>query len=335
MWPVAFDYPSYIDESLTGECNGPDEWDDGEFASNWPPAEGINDHSQWILWAGDNTDYDPGVVERNCAFEGYSPGYTYKFASVVGGSPMDPGNRGWVALRLLPGYQIPNDSVWEECNSAGNCGASALSCWLEHGYIGSVAIGDCLATEDGNIQSALTKYATLREGDVVSVILYDHPGTGSPCDPSSNPATCSGNKSYHIVGIGCVRVEHVYDGKKCDPPRCNPAVKKDTIAWRQYVLGGSNPGDLEFTIKASATTYEVAPGVYGTDDYGWGCAYNKASKKWVCADDEPLEASCPAEGTGIVITKMCACPPTVCVSSGGSGGNSAINAVSLVPVPLH
>jgi len=331
MWPIAMDQPMYNDISQTGNCNGPTEWDDGTYISSLTPNSGAgrDAKSQFILWAGDNANYVPSQVERHCFFMSNpgGAGNEYTLADVVGGSPMDPGNRGWVALRLLPGFDIPDESAYTECKSTGNCGASALNCWLQFGYIGQIAVGDCLATEDGGIANSLKRYATLRVGDPVSVILYDHPGTEPACNSSDNPATCNGSKVYHVAGIGCVLVEHVFTGENCD---CSNGRTKDYLQWRKYVLGGTNPGDAVYTIRSSRTDYEIAPGVYGTNEYGFGCYKDKS--KWVCANNEPLTYACPADGLGIVVTKLCSCPPTYCISSGG-GGDSAIDAVSLIPVP--
>lgn len=326
MWPVALDQISYETIDLTGHCNGPTEWDNGAYINTLVDNSGIAraEGSQFILWAGDNTNFDPVKVERHCYFESHPEGeaHEYTLAGVIGGSPMDPGNRGWVSLKLLPGYQIPEPSPYEDCKSYNNCGASALNCWLQNGYIGQIAIGDCLATQDGNINNAITTYAKYKVGEPVSVILYDHPSysPGTPdCDPSSNPATCNGSKAYHVSGIGCVLVEHVFDGKNCHGA-CSNDRKHDYLQWRKYELGGTNPGDDVYTAKSSVG-----------GEYGFGCY--KDGNTWKCADNEPLTFSCPSPGIGIVVTKLCACPPTMCVSSGGRGGNSAINAVSLVPVP--
>jgi hypothetical protein len=333
MWPVALDMASYISDTLTGACNGPTDWDDGAFIATLPTNSGAgrNPNSQFILWADDNESYDPAKVEKHCRFLSNPEGESneYQLANVVGGSPMDPGSRGWIALRLLKGYEIPAGSEWEDCNNTGNCGTSALNCWLKYGYIGSIAIGDCLATGDG-IGSSLPAAAT-KEGEPVSVVLYDHPGGGTDCDASDNPATCQGSKTYHVADIGCVLVEHIFNGDNCKPT-CSNDRKSDHIQWEPYELGGSEPWNIEYTIKSSREGYEYYPGLPGTNEYGFGCY--KDGKNWVCDNSEPLTFTCPPKkSTGIIVTKLCACPPTTCVGTGGSGGSSAVRAVSLIPVP--
>ena len=338
MWPVAFDLPTYISPTLTGNCNGtPDNWALTEAWINGVPENsgtGRNANSQFILWAGDNQEWSPTQVARHCRFARQpKTGEEYKLASVVAGSPMDPGNRGWVALRLLPGIGIPPGSAWADCNSADNCGSPALNCWLQHGFIGSISIGACLATEDGNIDNSLRTYASMRQGDAVSIILYDHPGEGEDCTITPNDPTCGGNKTYHVAGIGCVLVEHVFDGKNCGGSCTNvpEGGKFNSIFWERHDLGGPDPWDKEYTRKSMASG-AVYNGITGTNEYGFGCYYDK--NKWVCANNEPLNFSCPRPAGGIVVTKLCTCPATDCVGTGsGSGSNVALNAVSLIPVP--
>ncbi len=154
MWPVAMDMPSYQNTVLTGNCNGPTKWDDGAYIDSLTPnsGEGRAPGSQFILWASDNNDktYTNDYLEKNCWFQS-NPVDTapYDLAPVLGGTPMDPGSRGWVRLQLLPGYDVPADSGYEACGTINNCGADALKCWLRFGYIGSIAIGDCLAAALG------------------------------------------------------------------------------------------------------------------------------------------------------------------------------------------
>lgn len=351
MWPVAFDLASYDDPTLMGECN----WDptlydedgrpiwDPAYVANWPPPTGINEKSQFILWAGDNQTWDPRQVEKHCSFQSHPelPGYpTYTIGDVIGGSPMDPGSRGWVALRLLPGYEIPEGAEWDDCKSTNNCGSSALNCWLQYGYIGQISIGDCLATEDGQIDNSLRTYASMKEGQAVSVILYDHPGSDpeADCDPSYNSATCNGSKAYHVAGIGCIRVEHVFDGKNCGAT-CSGGRTHDYIQWYRYQLGGTGALDREYTRRSAAEDqivwYEGETPVYGyggtPPGYGFNCRLDEKDK-WYCENQEPLTFSCPSPSTGIVATKLCACPPTYC-TPGAPAQNTTIKGVGLVGVP--
>jgi hypothetical protein len=352
MWPVAFDLPTYISTTLSGKCNGPTLWDGGLYVNGQPENSGADFEpgSQFILWADDNFNPTPdelAKIGRHCRFYSHPESQIeYKLADLIGGSPMDPGNRGWVALKLLSGFPVPPGSTTEDCNSAHNCGKSALNCWLEHGFIGPISIGNCLASQDGFGDNSLRNYASLREGDPISIILYDHPGTGEDCTITEDDPTCGGNKTYHVAGFGCVRVEHVFDGKNCNQSNCTNlrppggSNDKNSIFWERLELGGTDPWDIEYTINSSLTTAEVYPGEFGTNEYGFGCYFDEGDPNrtnddhWVCANPEPLNFVCPAPSTGIVVTKLCACPPTDCVgTSGGGGPNVALNAVSLIPVP--
>lgn len=335
MWPVAFDMPTYTNTMLSGVCNGPDQWDGGEYVSDVaarPVNSGGDFHggSQFILWADDNTEWDPAKVNKHCTF--YSQprvGPPYELADIVGGSPMDPGNRGWVALKLLSGYDIPSDMEYCKEQDTFNCGANALKCWLRYGYIGTISLNNCLASEDGGVSSALEPAAT-REGHAVSIILYDSLG----CPTAGNPITCSGSKTYHVAGFGCVRVEHVFDNENCKTGCPNKTLDgKDSIFFVSR-LGGTSAEDIEYTLdcaRSSEEPYpELRPGVMGRDIYGYGCY--RHGTEWKCANSEPLDTCNKIPTTGIVVTKLCACPPTDCQGT-GSGADSAINAVSLIPVP--
>lgn len=342
MWPVAFDLSTYISTTLSGQCNGPAEWDGGAYENGRPDNSGADFHpgSQFILWADDNDSPKPedlDKIARHCHFYSHPKGETpYKLADLMGGSPMDPGNRGWVALRLLPGFVVPPGSSIDDCNSAHNCGDSALNCWLEHGFIGPVSIGDCLASQPGVGDNSLRTYASLKEGDPVSILLYDYPGPGEKCTITEDDPTCGGNKVYHVAGIGCVRVEHVFHSKNCDGPCENESLDgKDSIFFVPR-LGGTTPEDIEYTFDCTKTNEEpypdTHPGQMGRDIYGYGCYRHKDG--WKCQNKaDPIDTCANVSTRGIVVTKLCACPPTDCVGTGSGSPNSSQDAVSLIRWP--
>ena len=340
MWPVAFDLPTYTSTELSGECNGPASWDGGAYLSSRPVNSGadFNDKSQFILWAGDNKDPTRDELDKiaqHCRFYSHpTNGEPYKLADIQGGSPMDPGNRGWVALKLLPGFEIPSDIDYCKKQDTQNCGANALKCWLKYGYIGSIGIGTCLATEEGHVSSALDA-AKAKVGEPVSVVLYDSQG----CSTNGNPITCGGNKTYHVAGVGCVRVEHVFDGKNCNNVDCNATLDNSNSIQFQRRLGGTDPEDVEYTFSVTRTDKEPYPTLYpgqkGRDTSGTYNCYPQGNG-WKCDGNQAPLTACPSSNaglTGIVVTKLCSCPATDCDGTDGSNPPSAMDAVSLIPWP--
>ncbi len=251
--PIAFDYPRY--DSL------PCSEFDGTHFTNYRVG------STFVLWAADNTrtanvamcdqchcdalndDISPfftgdTLVDNGagaemswsawlseCASEDPDP-WCSDNSLIVGGEPMAAGNRGWLRLGLDKPYTKPEGATRSECNDMHSC--NALACWLQYGYTGSLAIGDCLKGQPGVDSNALNA-ARARDDDIVSFVLYDPAGCASADPISANCSSSDGitEKTYKVQEIGCALLMNVFDGKKVEedgggtitlPPRMDSGV---------------------------------------------------------------------------------------------------------------
>jgi hypothetical protein len=204
LWPVAFRHDVYTDSI------GCDE----EFVVLTSDDE--------VLCAGDDctcVNLSEGITETTSECEDLCN-------CAVIGPHLGSGNRGW--LRLFEpeeGYPDPM------CANEG----VALACWLEYGHPGPVAVGDCVAEKGGMSWGNPEREAiTLREHDVVNIILFDR-----LCDQAGDPEplggqTGSDDKAYRVDGFGCVEVigyESPFSFPGCDgSPACQSG-KNLKVVW--------------------------------------------------------------------------------------------------------
>ena len=129
-----------------------------------------------------------------------------KCEDVIGSSAsVAPGHRGWLRFPdSPPGFPNPG-------GCGGNCGASALKCWIENDYHGPIHEGECVPGKPGVDASAL-KAAEDREGELY-VLLWD---SGS-CTSGNTVGDCPGTP-YYIVGFGRIELVKVHT-KLTVPPR--------------------------------------------------------------------------------------------------------------------
>lgn len=112
-------------------------------------------------------------------------------------SHLAPGDRGWVRLfEPFEPYPIPPD---HECQNQ-DCGASYVTCWVNNGHPGPIAIGDCVPGGPG-VAASLQNDVDNQAGKIYNLILYD--AGCSTADPMLG--TCPG-EPYHVTGFGCVEI---------------------------------------------------------------------------------------------------------------------------------
>jgi len=284
LWPVAFDRISYdqISESI---AHYEDPLDPNRLTGiTHQPS------STFILWASDTVDWDPVHLEAHC-----EPPLAYKdsFVPFVGGTPMEPGNRGWVDLGLANPYKPPKGDPYADCSgNLSDCGAASLSCWLSHGFIGQLGWNVCLKGEPGVKSSALDA-AQRKLNEPVSVLIFGPQGCPDPNDIAANCSQSTSGSLYYITKFGCVYVEEVF----C--PQC--PTKELTLDHRNDDVHNAAFCQLD----------------------------NKGN--WDCEEDHKKNP-CPS-GAAIIVTKLNQCPPTTCPGDLPPGGDSPLSAVSLIPVP--
>ncbi|MBC7234988.1 MAG: pilus assembly protein [Chloroflexi bacterium] len=117
-----------------------------------------------------------------------------------------PGHRGWVRMPYPPPL-YPNPG-----GCTGNCGADDLKCWILNDYHGPLQIGQCVPGNPG-VDASTQKEAEKREGDIVTVILWD----AGACGPENTLGDCPGDL-YYIAGFGRVELIDI-DTKLTIPPK--------------------------------------------------------------------------------------------------------------------
>jgi hypothetical protein len=118
-----------------------------------------------------------------------------------------PGHRGWL---LFPRTEPPFDELNPQCGD--NCG-DQVRCWIEAGSLKGIPLpmgdgGYCLPGDLGVHQSVrieIEQQLLAIPNLTPKVLLWDD--ACPPGDPDT-VGTCPGNL-YHIVGMGCVKIEAV------------------------------------------------------------------------------------------------------------------------------
>jgi len=260
--PIAFDAPTYNNTDLL-PCSDYDEAS-GKF-TNYRVG------STFILWSEDNASTNINALCDKCMCGG-ADDYLYDYIMahldplttnvisgttshtwgewqslpeqpqfIVGGQPMQPGNRGWLSLGLDDAPLGPEAGSDNDCNNTSNCG-SAIKCWIKYGFPGQVGLTDppmCLLGQTGVMDSVLKTAKIAIENEIHSFVLYDGLcGAEAPID--FNCSSGGGGTKFQVAGIGCGLVLHVFSNKNTDgitmpnspditcsknghpPPQCDP-----------------------------------------------------------------------------------------------------------------
>ncbi len=171
-----------------------------------------------------------------------------------GGPRIGPGHRGWLRLRWVP-EGFPSSPC------EGNCGASALGCWIENDYPGQILAGQCIPGNPG-VKASVLDDAAARIGDTVSIVLFDMDGT---CSEEDKIEGCSSSEWYKVVGIGCARIELVYtkvtlDKIKPEPEGCEDIKKCPKNAKAIYAY---KPASCDATVCGNTTGDPAGAGLVG------------------------------------------------------------------------
>lgn len=172
-WPILFDVETWVDDVGCGET--------------------------FLVWAADPSDDPLSALPEPLCY--YCDCTSRPELAAYGAHPLPPGDRGWASLTTP--VEFKDDPLYKGGN---NCGDNALKLWLKVGYPGQIKLGKCVNTLSG---ADLPKEAQEREGDEVSILIYDPDIACSAGDVVCGVKCCPGDPQ-HIVGTGCVRVEKVY-----------------------------------------------------------------------------------------------------------------------------
>lgn len=235
--PIAFDEPTYNNSTLL-PCS---EYDaaSGKFTT-------YTVGSTFILWGEDNASTSLNALCDRCMCGGAS-NYLYNYITshfddtttvisgttshpwgtwktlpdqpqfIIGGQPMQPGNRGWLQLGLDDAPLGPEAGGDNACNNTSNCG-SAINCWIKYGFPGQIRLSDppmCLLGQPGVKDSVLETAKARIEGTISSFVLYN--GWCGNTDPITfNCSSGSGGTKFKVAGLGCGLVLHVFSDKNTD-----------------------------------------------------------------------------------------------------------------------
>jgi len=181
FFPIAFDLTTWGDI----DCNG---------------------DNQFLVWDDDTVTEDLATI---CDTSVITDTFGGEISANIG-----PGQRGWVTLSA-PGGLV---DIPEECGNVSNCGADALTCWLEHDYPGEIDIGWCVPGKPGVVQTALVSAGSRVGGDkdTVRILIWSE----TPCTDDIKAPGCEpggAERWYYIDRFGCVKIEQ-YEKQFTLPP---------------------------------------------------------------------------------------------------------------------
>lgn len=107
------------------------------------------------------------------------------------GSHWDSANRGWLR------FPDPAENYPDDCKGNHNCGAAALTCYLEHDHPGPIGKYDCIPGKPGT-NASVRKAIESRIGDIIRIILWDD-------EPCTIPSEGCPGEPYHVVDFGCIK----------------------------------------------------------------------------------------------------------------------------------
>jgi len=206
--------------------------------------ENIPGGGYFYIWDDDSAPQWTDNICDCCECEG----------EVFGGPHIGPGHRGWLRLRWVP-EPFPSSPC------EGNCGASALGCWIANDYPGQISAGDCIPGNPG-VKASVLDDAAARIGDTVDVVLYDMDGV---CTEEDKIQGCNASEWYKVTGIGCAQIELVYtkvtlDKIEPEPEGCEDLKKCPKNAKAIYAY---KPFTCDATACGSTTGAPTGPGEVG------------------------------------------------------------------------
>ncbi len=136
----------------------------------------------FYVWSGNNANQNPDCTVYDCDVDNDGRN---DVVSMQG--------RAWLDFS---DNVTPSDPFQDTCVQNG-CGTQELACWIRSDSNVRLSLPACISGDNGTRAGTKMKWNRAL-GDYVSVPLFDSTGCGGP--------VCPGGTSYHVVGLGCVKV---------------------------------------------------------------------------------------------------------------------------------